>query len=472
MKSSKLIFLKNSGIYFLGDFLSKIITIFLLPVYSKYIVPEDFGYYDLSLSYIMLIIPLLTSEIWVGMMRFIIEEKDKIMVNKIITSGLITIVIPLIFLSAGAIANKYIYDIPYFNLICLLGFMFLIQKYYVFICRSIGSNKIFVISGILNTLVLATSNFYMIVKLGMGVNSLFIASLLGLFTQIIYIEVKIKIRNRLSPKFISLKLLKDLIKFSFPLSLGSLLYFFLMYFNKITIEQVIGLNGNGIYAIAGKFTIVIVFLTSAFTLAWQDMSFSMGDSKENYSQFIKATNLYMKVIFGGSAIMILLLHFVFPLLIDEQYNESYKIIPLSIIATVLATFGNFISQTLGALKNTKIILYSVVISTFLNLLYVKYFVVTFGLNGVNIALIITFLVNILIRVIYLRVNKKMKFNLLLIPFFIVYLGVITLIFNSNNTVNIIIGLLITIVIFYFLLQKELTGLINNIFNKFSVSRGC
>lgn len=461
---NKIGFIKNSGIYFVGDFLSKMITFFLLPIYSKYILPEDFGYYDISMSYIMLFIPLFTVEIWVGMMRFIKEEKNQKNIDKIISSGFTMIIIPLILIVVGIVVNYKYLNIAYFNFIIVLGFLFLLQKYYIFLCRSISTNKVFIISGIINTVVLGVSNYYMIVKMGIGLNSLFIAASLGLLFQIIFIEFMVKIINRLSFNYIDLDLLKKLFKFSFPLSLGSMLYFFLIYYNKFSIEQIIGLSGNGIYAIASKFTIAIVFLTSAFTMAWQDISFTMGASKANYNKFSDATNLYIKFVLSGSAIIIMLIHFVFPIMIDDNYSDSYDIIPLSIVATSLAAIGNFISQTLGAIKKTKIILYAVVISTLLNVLYVKYFISVFGVNGVNVALIITFLVNIIIRFVFLRVNLNMKINLFSIPFFLIYLFAITQIYYTKIHYYNYIGLFVSIVVFLFLFRHEMIEIFMNFIN--------
>ena len=45
-------FAKTSGIYFAGTVLQKIISFFLLPIYTKYINPKDMGTYDVQLAYV------------------------------------------------------------------------------------------------------------------------------------------------------------------------------------------------------------------------------------------------------------------------------------------------------------------------------------------------------------------------------------------------------------------------------------
>ena len=57
-------FLKSSSIYFLGQMLSKIIVVLLLPIYTKMITPSDYGYYDLVNTCINIISTLVYVEIW------------------------------------------------------------------------------------------------------------------------------------------------------------------------------------------------------------------------------------------------------------------------------------------------------------------------------------------------------------------------------------------------------------------------
>ena len=459
----KIAFLKNSGIYFIGDFLSKLVTFFLLPIYSKYILPEDFGYFDITTSYLMLLIPLTTAEIWIGMMRFVKDEPNQYKIKNIINNSFYVIILNVFFLLISVLINHFFdLHIKYFNFIITLGFLFVIQKFYIYLCRSISTSTVFIVSGILNTVVAATSNYVMIVYLKMGLESLFIASILGLIVQIIVIEYQTKFINIISFKYLDFKMLYQLIQFSFPISLGSILYFFLMYYSKVILEQELGLAANGFFAIASKFTIVIVFLTSAFTMAWQDLSFSMGEHQSNFQKYEKAITLYTKVIVGGSGIIILALHFIFPIMIDAKYDASYSLIPLSIIAVVLSAIGNFISQTLGAIKKTKIIVISSIISTIFNVLFVKYFIHRYGINGLNFSLIITFLINIMLRFYYLHFNLKIKIQFYVLPLLLVYLYFIMLIYDTRDTIYTVAGLLISSIVFILLIKKEFAAVFKKI----------
>ena len=66
-------FVKTSGIYFIGTVLHKLITFFLLPIYTKYIDKADLGTYDLATAYINFLCSILFLDIWSGIMRFAFE---------------------------------------------------------------------------------------------------------------------------------------------------------------------------------------------------------------------------------------------------------------------------------------------------------------------------------------------------------------------------------------------------------------
>jgi O-antigen/teichoic acid export membrane protein len=274
-------FLKGSILYFLGNSLSKVVAFFLLPIYSKFISPEDFGYFDLWQSYLYLLIPLITFESYLGVLRFLKENDFNNNINKLITTGFSTLVLFIILLIVIILFHDLFQNIRKITLISILFTVLVIQKYYSSICRGLNYNKLFVFSGIFSSFLVAICNYIMIIYYGMKLDSLFWSAIIGFLYQIIHMEIKLKLRNHIQISLFDFKLLKKLILFSLPISVGSILFYFLNSYNRLIIETKIGLEANGFYAIASKFSLMITFLTSAFTMAWQDYSFSLNQESEN-----------------------------------------------------------------------------------------------------------------------------------------------------------------------------------------------
>ena len=76
---SKLKYLaKNTLIFGISQFSSKVIVFLLLPLYTSYMTTSDYGSADLIVSTIGLLLPIFTMQMSSAVMRFAIDEKTAI----------------------------------------------------------------------------------------------------------------------------------------------------------------------------------------------------------------------------------------------------------------------------------------------------------------------------------------------------------------------------------------------------------
>ena len=64
---------KDVGVYALGNIGSKLITFMMIPLYTYFINAADFGYYDLCLNVIFLMVPFATLQLKDGSFRFLMD---------------------------------------------------------------------------------------------------------------------------------------------------------------------------------------------------------------------------------------------------------------------------------------------------------------------------------------------------------------------------------------------------------------
>ena len=91
--------LKRIVIYGFGTFFGKIIVFLLVPIYTRYLSPADYGQYDVVYSTMQMLVSICYLEIWTGALRFLFDynsEKDKSRVNKTI----LALFLPLSFFSS------------------------------------------------------------------------------------------------------------------------------------------------------------------------------------------------------------------------------------------------------------------------------------------------------------------------------------------------------------------------------------
>ena len=67
-------FIRSSGIFFLGNILSKVISFFMLPIYTGYIAVADMGYYDVSITYTNMVVSIVFFEIWSAVLRYMYDR--------------------------------------------------------------------------------------------------------------------------------------------------------------------------------------------------------------------------------------------------------------------------------------------------------------------------------------------------------------------------------------------------------------
>lgn len=452
--SNKLV--KSTFIYLIGNVFSRAITFFMLPLYTKYIIPADYGYYEVTLSYLTIVTSVLYLDIWNGILRFMYDKKDK---YNVIYTGFIIFLISTSLYCLTLFLFKMIIGFDSFWLIFLYGIFINITNMYTYINRGLGNNIVYVFSGLASVIITVISNVVLIIIFKFGYESLYISAILGFLIQIIILELKSKLLSKITKQKMNKQLLKQMIFFSLPLCINSLSYWLLSSFNKVYISESLGNYSAGIYSIAHKFSMILTILLSCFMLAWQETAFSIKTSmKKRGEYFSNVSNKYIKAL-GCLVILILpAISIIFPYFINIQYNEAKVLIPICIIGTIFSIFSTFLGTTFGNLKKTKIITFSSIIGAIVTVIFTIFLTKSFGLMGANIALSSGFFVTILIRIFILKKFIPYKININQIFIFSFLLVIYSIVFNMNNWYN-LIAFVFSTIIFILFFKKDLCNII-------------
>lgn len=405
-------FLKSSFIYFVGNILTKIISFFLLPMYTSFIPTKGMGYFDVVNTYLNIIIPIVSVTIWAAILRYCFDYKDLEGKYKVIFNAMIVMFGSLAIFSAAALIFGFVGNLEYLFLIYLMGVAMILQNCYSNMARALGYNTTFAASGVVGGLVNCGSNVFMILCLHMHEESLFIALALGLFAQVVVMERKVKFLRHISIQLYDRQLLISMLQYSLPLALNSTCFWFLSSYDKIGISSALGLSANGVYSIAGKYTYIVGLVSDCFNLAMQEMLFSMGNQKEGKTEFYSLTsNYYVKFLMYGLLLLLPFVYFTFPILIDKEYSAAFPLIPIYLLATVESVFSGFLGDIFAAEKKTSAVFYSTIVAAVVNVAVFYLLIGRIGIQAANIALALGFLANIIIRIVLLRKSFSLKINL-------------------------------------------------------------
>lgn len=461
-------FVKTTIIYFLGNVLTRMISFLMLPVYTKYIVPSDFGYYDLTIAYITFFSSVLFLDIWSGIMRFMFDYKETDYKRHVILNGVFIFLGSMALYTLLTITLGVVFNINYIMWIYLYGALLCTQTLFAYIARGYGKNLRFAISGLIGTLVMVSCNILFLVFLKADYSALYISACIGYIIQIVILNSQVKIFKRDFLKNFDKALTKKLLLYSLPLAINSAAYWFLTSYSRVIISTKLGIHENGLYAVAGKFPAALSIVTVCFTLAWQEMAYEKGDADSNSGEFYsKASNLYLKFLGMGTLALIPLIYILFPFMVDVKYSEAADIIPMYMLATVTSIYSSFLSSIFGALKLTNIIFTSTLAGSLINVLLLHLLINPFGLPVVNIALFVGFLINDIIRLFVLnkQIELKIDFNFLIL--FAVGMLLTSYIYINFGIMQNLIVMLIIFIIVLFMFREFLTRTIKYIMGQIS-----
>ncbi len=364
--------LKGTGIYAIGEFGTKILSFLIVPLYTYYIATEDMGVYDILMSTIHLLAPLITMQVSDAAYRWIIRNDGNSEVYIRTTLQILLANCSLAFILT-IIANmlfpfKYF---AYFAVLLVLTRVFsTIQK----LLRALKKQMLFAISGIIYSVVFLTLNVIQICILKMGVKSLFISALAADLIAIIVlfiVEPKLRVNLFVKPDF---GVVKDFYKFSAPLVPNYLNWWVINSSDRYIVAAFIGFSANGILAVAHKFPTVLQTMLNMFTTSWQDQS--IAEKEDNVGQYYsKVFTKYYQFILTGILIIIPLTKIVVYYIMSTDYKEACDYIAFYYLGTVFQSFASFYGvgylrskQTSKAFSTS---IYGAIINASVNLLLIN-----------------------------------------------------------------------------------------------------
>lgn len=241
-------------------------------------------------------------------------------------------------------------------------------------------------------------------------------------------------------------MVRTLLHFSFPLCINSVCYWMLTGYNKIIIEKHIDSTANGYYAVASKFGGILLLVSSCFSMAWQELAYQKYDKDKSTGQFYSyATNIYIKVLFCGFFIMLPIIYFLFPYLVDDGYEAAKQMVPINMLATLAGILFTFLGNVISTYKKNNIVFISTLAASIVNVLILHSLVGNIGAEAANLALLAGYVVSNGIRILIIGslIDYHLDWNMF---FYLLPLtGIILLGFwfgqKADNAILLILGII-------------------------------
>jgi O-antigen/teichoic acid export membrane protein len=272
--------LKNSTIYALGDILRNVVSFVMLPIYTRYLTPSDYGVVGLIAFAVAIFEAVLGAKLIQAIPKFFHDEKTETGKNAVIstaflvTGGISLVTVSMLFLLRHSI-SEVLFDDAKLGLIvglCALQILAQTLEYYALLYLRLVDRPITFIAINIAKLILQLSlNIWLIVFLKMGVLGVAVSGLASstIFAVALSAMVLYKIRVRFNTE-----LAKRMLIFSWPLWFSGLASLYIFASNRYYIRLFDSLDSVGLYELAAKFAGVLALLIwSPFSLYWQTEQF-------------------------------------------------------------------------------------------------------------------------------------------------------------------------------------------------------
>ncbi len=447
---------KNTGIFFIANFGSKVLSFLFVRFYTELLSVEEYGIIDLLHTTASLAVPIITLCITEAVLRFSIDDETNR--GKILTNGLFTAVLgnALFVFTAPLLVKVEAFsdNIMWIYLLSVSNSVYMITSHFA---RGIGNSKLFALSGILHTIFQIALNIILLAGLSLGIKGYLVASVLSNFVVAGYVFFRGNL-YRYIIKGIDKKYLKAMLIYAIPLVPNSVFWWIMQSSNRYMITFLLSATHNGLYAVANKIPTLITTISSIFFQAWQISAVEDANSDDRAKFYTNIFQILSSLITIASSGVLIILQPLYKILTEESYYSGWTSVPFLLCATIFSCYASFLGTNYVAMKKTKGVFLTTVIGAVVNVSFNFLLIPYVGIRGTAISTFLAFFVTWLVRAIDTRKFVKIEYSPIqfIIPTFILLLQSILLTFGVE-TILLQITLFIVIVVCYIRSLKTLIG---------------
>jgi O-antigen/teichoic acid export membrane protein len=423
----------NKLIYYgIGTFGSKVIYFLLVPFYSFFLSKSELGIYDLILASLTIITPIITIQISEAVYRELLDPNTPNQKSsQAFSSGLSLVFIGLLLFVAAAFIIKQFFEFKILYELILIQSSFTFYIFFQQTLRGLSFNKEYALMGAMNAFLLIFFTIALICFSRIELSNVILAIACAQIISITYAAYKINFFKLLDFKNISKEKVYQLLNYSFPLLPNTLSWWLIDLGSRYIILFFIGLEENGLYAVAARYAGIIALVNSIFILSWQDYVInSKLKISSNKKKLSLSLNLFVAFQIG---LVILLTSFSKELIFyttPVAFHDAANYLPVLLISSAFASFCGFYGAFYLKEKRTRKIFTTTFIGSIINIIFCIALINYFSLYAVAAASFVGFFVTFLIR--YRDFDIMLNFNKLL-PLIFIYIAVFYITYSSEST---------------------------------------
>lgn len=461
--------ISNSIIYTIGGLVTKCFAFFLLPLYTTYLSPADYGLSSIITTFLCITSFLVSFSTYSSVLRFYVEYKDNKKILKkfygtiflfILCSGII--IGGILFIFQRQLVDYVFAGVDFFPIVfvSLISMIFnCTHTFFETILRSQQKATKATCLSVLYFIINATLTIIFVVYYGLGAYGVVLAMLIAGLVYTLYMLFEMIFTKTIDLCF-HLDLLRDALKYSIPIIPHNISPHIALMVQKVLISNYCNLSVLGVYSVAAQFgslaDTVQIYVNQAYG-PWLFEKLSLKSINRKEMDYV--TSLLAKII-GGLFLMIALYSqdYIF-LFIDDKYVSAWRYIPFIICVFLIKTIYYFYVNILFYHKNAARILFIATLTSSLFSIILAFLLIpNMGIIGAVVADCVSMIVQIVLVITissrYEDIGLNLRvliLNILIVSIFI-FIGYLPSLLHFGNVFNICNVILKTfVVVVYFLI---------------------
>src|SRR5579885_1497588 len=388
---------KHSVVYGLGGMMTKAIGFIMLPLYTRYLSPGDYGVLEILDLTMTLLGMFLNMGIMAAMLRYYgsaasESERRKVVGTSfffVIATGVVVLGLGWVFVPKASVLLLGPGISPWY---LFLSFSFFVLGYIgnvpLTYFRAKEASGTLVISESITTALVLALNVYFLVVLKLSIVGILISPLIvGGARFVIFVWWMIRDMGF----EVDFKRMRDLLSFGAPLVFSNVAMFTLNFSDRFFLRHFQSLDVVGIYSLGYKFGFMINFLlVQQFNMMWQARMYVIDGHPDRRKIFAQIFGLYSVLLTFAALGLALFSPEVIRVMVDPRFAASQKIIPVIALSYVFLGVGCYFQLGLYLSNRTGVIGLVSAVAALLNIALNYILVLRYGMVGAAWATVLGF----------------------------------------------------------------------------------
>jgi O-antigen/teichoic acid export membrane protein len=385
--------------YTAASILSKLIAVALLPLYTRYLSPEDYGAAEVLFAAVVAASIVIRLGLIEAILRFYYkddEDPDAVVAGTFAGLFWLSVLGVLVVLPFAGPLSELLLDesAPGLTRIAIGGLWVLtMYEFLLTLFRLEERARAFFVTTMLNVLAAIALTVVLVVGLDEGARGLLLGSYA---TGAAFVLGLVALQWRRLSLRLDRDLLRRLFRFGLPTMPAEVSLYLLNFVDRLIIVRTLGLAEAGLYSLAVKFAQAVNVLVRGFQLAWPPLAYSIRDDGEARRAYATVVTLFV----AGCAFVVtgmwLFSRWIVRALAAPEFFESYEAIGLISTAVTLYALYLVLVVILGRTGRTEFnfpaAIGALVANVVLNLLLVP----PLGIVGAGLALALSYLLGLVL----------------------------------------------------------------------------